>query len=592
MHARPPTSPNTAPRPIAWLAGLVLSSAVPIQGQAEIRVPDDFDTIQEAIDAIADDPGLDDTIVVEVGTYEENLRLISGITLQGEETARTVLLPETDEPTIRLSNLNDVTVRNLTFRDTSLAIEVRNSLNVTLASNVFTLDGDGDAIEVFDASIVNIINNTFSDTLTAVERSTVLTEVTNNIFSNNELAIAPEAIDGNIANNCFIDNADDGPTGDSPELNDDALFVNPALRDFHLRQGSPCIDRGLGTDVIDDTDADMGAYGGAFADVIPFPVQNLTASDISGLTGTPSIRLTWLANESYLVTNTVNPGRYQVYYDSDAPGPPYSGIDGASGSQPSPIDVGNVTEFDLIELSPDNTPPPAPGITSVAASNQRITLAWTAVPNAIGYSVLYGINSVDENEVDVGNVTSFTVSGLQNGVTYILAVLARTQDTYFLNIKAFDSTGENDHQSAFTSEVSVPLGDLLESPLSSTVTAIPEEVVAVPVLSGDGCFIATAAFGSRDAIWVLAMRDFRDRVLMPTTWGRWIVKQYYAHSPPLAAYLDAHPGLKWPARVLLLPFALLALVSVQPAPGLKLALILALLSLAVMRLRVLGVGAR
>ncbi|MGD8643238.1 MAG: right-handed parallel beta-helix repeat-containing protein [Chromatiales bacterium] len=564
-----------------WLASLALAGVA----QAEIRVPDDYDTIQEAIDAIEDDPGLDDTIIVEAGTYEEDLRLISGITLQGEETARTLLLPESNGPTMSLTTLTDVTIRNFTFIDTDLAIRVRNSFNVTVASNVFTLGANGDGIEILDASQVDIINNTFFDTLTAIRRDTALADITNNIFSDNELAIAPEDIDTNISNNCFIDNVGDGPTGSDPELNDDALFVNTALRDFHLREGSPCIDRGLGTDVIDDTDADMGAYGGEFADALPFPIQGLTASDISGVIGSPSVRLGWTANGSYLVTNTVNPGRYQVYYDSDAPGPPYDGTDGASGSQPSPIDVGNVTEFDLIELSPDNTPPPAPVITGVAPSDQRIALSWTAVANAIGYSVRYGIASVDENEIDVGNVTSATISGLQNGVTYTLGVLARTQDTYFLNVKAFDSTGDSDHQSAFASEVAVPLGDLLESALSDTVTAIPEEVVPFPVLSGDGCFIATAAFGSRDAPWVLALRDFRDRMLLPTRPGRWLVQLYYTLSPPLAERLEAHPALKPVARLAVLPIATLALVILQPAPLLKTALLLALLTLAMLRVR-------
>lgn len=562
-----------------WAAGLLLALMLVQAAHAEIRVPDDFDTIQEAIDAIADDPALDDTIIVDVGTYEEDLRLISGITLQGEETARTVLRPESDGPTMRLSNLTDVTVRNLTFIDTDLAIEVRNSFNITLASNVFSLADNGDGIQVFDASQVVVINNTFFEASTALERSTVLTEITNNIFSDSELAIAPDAIEGNIFNNCFTDNSGNGPTGDEPELNDDALFVNTGLRDFHLREGSPCIDRGLGTDVIDDTDADMGAYGGEFADVRPFPVQDLTASDVSGVLGTPSIRLSWSANQSYLITNSTDPGRYQVYYDSDAPGPPYDGTDGASGSQPSPIDVGNVTSFDLIELSPDNTPPPAPTITDVAPSNQRIALSWTPVPNAVGYGLRYGISSVDENEIDVGNVTSFTLTGLQNNVTYTIGVFARTQDTYFLNLKAFDNTGDDDHQSDFATEASVPLGDLLESPLSVTVMAIPEEVIAFPVLSGDGCFIATAAFGSHDAAWVLALREFRDRTLLPTRWGRWLVRQYYLHSPPIAAFLDRHPGLKMPVRVLLLPFALLALLTLQPAPALKLMLALLALTL-------------
>ncbi|MEN6328439.1 MAG: DUF6273 domain-containing protein [Syntrophomonas sp.] len=69
----------------------------------------------------------------------------------------------------------------------------------------------------------------------------------------------------------------------------------------------------------------------------------------------------------------------------------------------------------------------------------------------------------------------------------------------------------------------------------------------------EGCFIATAAFGSYldPHVWVL--RKFRDNVLLQTDWGRWFVEQYYKYSPPLAAIIAQHESLRTITRWVLTP---------------------------------------
>jgi len=58
------------------------------------------------------------------------------------------------------------------------------------------------------------------------------------------------------------------------------------------------------------------------------------------------------------------------------------------------------------------------------------------------------------------------------------------------------------------------------------------------------CFVATACCGSPDAPPVLALRCFRDRVLMRSRAGRFMIAVYYRLSPPVARWLLHRPTLR------------------------------------------------
>jgi len=69
----------------------------------------------------------------------------------------------------------------------------------------------------------------------------------------------------------------------------------------------------------------------------------------------------------------------------------------------------------------------------------------------------------------------------------------------------------------------------------------------------DGCFIATAAYGSLLHPYVGILRDFRDRYLMPGKLGRMLVNFYYKHSPLVADFIARNKALKVVVRISLLP---------------------------------------
>lgn len=56
----------------------------------------------------------------------------------------------------------------------------------------------------------------------------------------------------------------------------------------------------------------------------------------------------------------------------------------------------------------------------------------------------------------------------------------------------------------------------------------------------EGCYIATAVYGSYDASEVLVLRKFRDTVLQKNSIGRLFIRAYYAISPSIARKLKSH----------------------------------------------------
>jgi hypothetical protein len=70
---------------------------------------------------------------------------------------------------------------------------------------------------------------------------------------------------------------------------------------------------------------------------------------------------------------------------------------------------------------------------------------------------------------------------------------------------------------------------------------------------GGGCFIATAAFGSKFEKHVQLLRRFRDLHLMPHSVGRAFVNAYYRYSPPLANVIADHETVRMVIRWSLLP---------------------------------------
>ena len=152
-----------------------------------------------------------------------------------------------------------------------------------------------------------------------------------------------------------------------------------------------------------------------------------------------------------------------------------------------------------------------------------VTLAWDPSPDPTvqGYILHCGTSPGNYTQhIDVGKATTYTLSGLQDGATYYLAVTA------------YDQQG---NESVFSNEI-------VYGPSPGTGAES----------SGGGCFIATAAFGPMEPE-VAVLRAFRDSRLLTNPPGRMLVAFYYRLSPSIAEVIRGDQRLRQITRMALMP---------------------------------------
>lgn len=140
-----------------------------------------------------------------------------------------------------------------------------------------------------------------------------------------------------------------------------------------------------------------------------------------------------------------------------------------------------------------------------------------------GETVMY-VESVSQD--GIGSDTTYIYTG--NGSFYITVLAA--------NLKSWTIEIEDCISAAPPPPVPSP-SPPAPAPAPAPGPPSPEE-------TGDGCFIATAAYGTNTAQEIDILREFRDKILLPNSLGAEFVSFYYETSPPIADFISQHDVLR------------------------------------------------
>lgn len=180
--------------------------------------------------------------------------------------------------------------------------------------------------------------------------------------------------------------------------------------------------------------------------------------------------------------------------------------------------------------------PTAPsGLSASTGDNNTINLSWT-----------------DNATTEDGFKIERTTTG--GGGTWSQVGTTGTDVTTFN-----DSTGLSPATS-YTYRVCAFRGETDSDYSNEASASTPVVTYAAPYSASGatgGCFIATAAYGSYLDPHVMALRHFRDNVLLNNELGVKFVDLYYRMSPPIADVIGKSELLKAPTRVMLTPIVCL-----------------------------------
>jgi fibronectin type 3 domain-containing protein len=176
--------------------------------------------------------------------------------------------------------------------------------------------------------------------------------------------------------------------------------------------------------------------GTTWSSVTPEPGVPTAPTGLAATAGDNQATLTWTASsgaDSYNIYEGTAPGAENATPVATGITSTSSTITGLSNGTPYYFKVAAVNASGTSSLSaeasatPEPVAPPAPtGLTATAGSNQ-VTLFWTAAAGASSYNLYEGTAPGAENATPVAtgiSSTTFTVTGLTNGIAYYFKVTA------------------------------------------------------------------------------------------------------------------------------------------------------------------------
>jgi alpha-tubulin suppressor-like RCC1 family protein len=237
------------------------------------------------------------------------------------------------------------------------------------------------------------------------------------------------------------------------------------------------------------------------------------------------------------------------------------GPSGWSRNDYGQCDVGNWTDIIQVAAGDYHTVGLKDDGTAVAVGDNDVGQCdisnWTYIKQvAAGYDHTVGLKSDGTvvalgfcklGQCDVGNWVDIT----QVAAGFVHTVGLKSDGTV---VAAPDDEDFNQcNVGAWTDIIKVAAGREHTVGLKSDRTVVAVCIWLTDIVPGSGCFIATAAYGTRMAEEIQILREFRDGYLLTNPVGKALVELYYRVSPPIAEFITGHPALKPIVRAGLLP---------------------------------------
>lgn len=272
-------------------------------------------------------------------------------------------------------------------------------------SLIDTLAGEGGGILIYYNCTATISNNDITNNKAGYGGGIYSIEATsaifNNIISDNKAYISGGIYGdaNNISNNSIINNS---------AQNGSAIFTAYNAISGHYTYNTFVGNKSTGTapvNTINISSLPLFNYNNIFNNTATYELYNGTASTSAHL----DARNNW----------------WGIFSDPQIQGKIYDWFDDAS------LGIADYSPFSTIIRTDAPISPPAGS--NIVASTGQISLNWSAntEPDIAGYKVYWGTTNdyPYANSVDVGNVTSYTITGLPAG-------------TYFANLTAYDISAD------------------------------------------------------------------------------------------------------------------------------------------------------